>query len=59
MKLAILKFNNGNGALLCNHCRKIIAYGFAHEDKHHFCDSTCRNEYYHERHSKVGHNPND
>lgn len=35
---AIVKFNNGNGALLCNDCHIIIAYGFDHEDKEHYCD---------------------
>ena len=34
---AIIKFNNGNGALLCNKCRVIIATGFDHEDKEHYC----------------------
>ena len=37
-KLANVKFNNGNGALLCNGCRFILAYGFDHEDKEHFCE---------------------
>lgn len=36
---AEIKFNNGNGALLCNGCSVIIAYGFDHEDRLHFCDS--------------------
>lgn len=34
---ALVKFNNGNGALLCNGCRVIIATGFDHEDKKHYC----------------------
>ena len=34
---ALIKFNNGNGALLCNGCRIIIAYGFDHKDEEHFC----------------------
>lgn len=34
---AEVKFNNGNGALLCCLCRGIIAYGFDHEDKMHVC----------------------
>lgn len=37
MKHAIVKFNNGNGALLCNSCKTIVAYGFDHEDKVHIC----------------------
>jgi hypothetical protein len=36
---ANVKFNNGNGALLCNACRTIIAYGHDHEDRLHFCES--------------------
>ena len=37
-KYAIVKFNSGVGALLCNNCSEIIAYGFDHEDKRHYCD---------------------
>lgn len=37
-KLAEVKFNGGRGALLCNTCRVIIATGFNHEDKEHFCE---------------------
>lgn len=37
-KYADVRFNSGNGALLCNDCSIIIAYGFEHEDKLHFCD---------------------
>ena len=33
----IVKYNNGMGALLCNGCRFIIATGFDHEDKAHYC----------------------
>lgn len=36
-KHARVKFNNGNGALLCNACDVIIAYGFDHEDREHYC----------------------
>ena len=36
---AIVKFNNGNGALLCNECGTIVATGFDHEDREHFCDN--------------------
>ena len=35
---AEVKFNNGDGALLCNGCRVIIAYGHDHEDKEHYCE---------------------
>lgn len=35
---ADVKFNNGEGALLCCCCRIIIATGFDHEDKLHICD---------------------
>jgi len=38
-KYANVKFNNGNGALLCNACRVIIATGHDHEDRLHFCES--------------------
>ena len=35
---AIIKFNGGVGALLCNKCRIIIAYGTKHDkDKRHYC----------------------
>ena len=37
-KHAIVKFNGGNGALCCNKCGTIIATGFAHEDREHYCD---------------------
>jgi hypothetical protein len=36
-KDAIVKFNAGNGALLCNGCEIVIATGFEHEDREHFC----------------------
>ena len=36
-KRAVVKFNNGNGALLCNRCWTIIATGFEHEDVEHYC----------------------
>ncbi len=42
-KKASIKFNNGNGALLCNGCRVILAYGFEHIDKEHYCDK-CQKE---------------
>ena len=34
---ADVKYNNGNGALLCNRCSVIISYGFEHVDDYHFC----------------------
>lgn len=34
---ADVRFNNGNGALLCNKCSIIIDYGFDHEDTEHYC----------------------
>ena len=34
---AVVKYNNGNGALLCNECYNIIRLGFGHADKEHFC----------------------
>lgn len=40
-KKAIVKFNGGKGALLCNKCSVIIAYGFDHKDEEHFC-AECR-----------------
>ncbi len=40
---AIVKFNNGNGALLCNRCWTIIAEGFRHEDVEHYC-AECRDK---------------
>ena len=42
-KVAQVKFNNGRGALLCDGCSVIIAYGFEHEDKKHYC-FRCRSE---------------
>jgi hypothetical protein len=42
-KLAEVKFNNGDGALLCNRCSIIIECGFDHEDKLHFCED-CEQE---------------
>ncbi len=34
---AIVKFNNGYGALLCNKCSKILKRGFGHPDVEHYC----------------------
>lgn len=36
---AVVKFNNGKGALLCNKCATIIAHGFDHEDVPHLCEN--------------------
>jgi len=38
MKYAIVKLNNGRGALLCNGCRVILKTGFYHPDIKHYCD---------------------
>jgi len=37
-KYAIVKFNARKGALCCNKCGKIVATGFAHEDREHYCE---------------------
>lgn len=37
-EFAVVKFNGGSGALLCNKCNVIIAHGLDHEDKYHYCD---------------------
>ena len=37
-KRAIIKWNNGRGALLCNNCNTIIKEGFDFEDKEYYCD---------------------
>lgn len=36
-RIAIVKWNGGHGALLCNVCRTIISTGFNHEDTEHRC----------------------
>lgn len=36
-KTAIVKFNNGRGALLCNACCHIITEGLEHPDREHIC----------------------
>lgn len=38
MDYAIVKYNNGRGALLCNGCRVILSYGFEHDDRKHYCE---------------------
>ena len=58
----IVKFDNGDGALLCNECGTIIAKGFNHIDKRHFCNDLCRNVYderMHTLHNQSNYNPND
>lgn len=42
MKYAVIQFNNGNGALLCNNCNSIIDSGFDHEDKIYMCEDCKR-----------------
>jgi hypothetical protein len=42
---AIVKFNGGRGALLCNWCRRVITTGIKHEDVWHSCD-TCEQQLY-------------
>lgn len=37
-KRAIVKFNSGRGALLCNRCNIILKVGFDHEDREHYCE---------------------
>lgn len=34
---ATVKWNSGEGALLCDKCSVILATGFLHEDKKHYC----------------------
>jgi hypothetical protein len=38
-KYADVRWNNGQGALLCDECNTIIAHGFKHEDKPHLCEA--------------------
>jgi len=40
---AIVKWNGGNGALLCNHCMLIIDEGLDQNDVEHYCDE-CKSE---------------
>lgn len=44
-ELAKVKFNNGNGALLCNECSTIIAEGWEHEDRTHLCEECKETNY--------------
>lgn len=41
---AVVKFNNGNGACLCNRCRVILSYGFDHSDVARYCETCYNNE---------------
>lgn len=41
-RLSIIKYNSGEGALLCNGCKVIITEGFDHEDRLHYCDDCKR-----------------
>ena len=43
-KKAEVKFNDGQGALLCNSCQVIIATGFDHEDTYHYCENCGKTE---------------
>ena len=43
-ELATVKFNNGEGALLCNRCRTVITTGLNHEDKLHFCQRCSKSD---------------
>lgn len=52
--MAIIKYNNGLGAILCESCRVIIATGKdipSHlltnnsENEHYFCSEECKNKY--------------
>lgn len=45
MKHAIVKFNNGSGACLCNRCNTILSYGFDHRDVERYC-AECYNRLY-------------
>jgi hypothetical protein len=40
---AVVKYNNGNGVLLCNECYNIIRLGFGHVDARHYCDKCKEN----------------
>ena len=51
---ADVRFNNGNGALLCNRCSIIIDYGFDHEDKFRFCKKCEHYAYYYVRNLEEG-----
>ena len=42
---AIIKFNNGHGAVLCNQCQIILKQGTDHADCLHFCNDACVSKY--------------
>lgn len=42
---AEVKFNNGNGACVCNQCRVILSFGFDHHDIERYCEN-CYNKLY-------------
>lgn len=42
---AEVKFNNGNGACVCNQCGVILSYGFDHNDVERYCE-ICYNKLY-------------
>ena len=35
---AVVKFNNGTGACLCNGCDVVLSYGFNHIDIERYCN---------------------
>ena len=41
---AVVKFDNGNGACVCNKCRVILSYGFDHNDVERYCETCYRGE---------------
>lgn len=52
-KYADVRYNGGSGALLCSICKVILAYGFDHVDKEHFCDQCkAKNPNFVKEHSK-------
>jgi len=55
MKHAIVKFNAGDGALLCNSCNTIVAYGFDQEDEVHLCKVCKMKEGFHKRGDSIFH----
>lgn len=52
-KFADVRYNGGAGALLCSICKVVLAAGFEHEDKEHFCQACKeRNPKFVKEHSK-------
>jgi hypothetical protein len=41
-KTAVVKFDNGFGALLCNGCSKVVKTGFDHPDVASYCCDACK-----------------